>query len=99
MNYTGDRTGGGGLDRNKHRENLDHRGYISEMREIITQGGKRTRLREIAEFSTKLLEAPAEIGRVYTSDEKGLLFPKKKNRVIVLVDTFLRQAQPNDGST
>ena len=60
-----------------------HREKFSEMQEIITPGGRRTRLREIAEFSTKLLEAPAEIGRVYTSDEKGLFFPKKKNRVIV----------------
>ena len=51
--------GGGGFDRNEHR-NLDHRGYISEMREIITL------LREIAEFSIKLREAPVEIGRVDT---------------------------------
>ena len=37
------------------------------MREIITPGGRRTWLREIAEFSTKLQEAPTEIGRVDTS--------------------------------
>ena len=43
-------------------------GNISQMREIITPGGRLTRLREIPEFSIKLREAPAECGRVDSSD-------------------------------
>ena len=42
-------------------------GNISQMWEIITPGGRRTRLREIPEFSIKLREAPAECGRVDSS--------------------------------
>ena len=42
-------------------------GNISQMREIITPGGRLTRLREIPEFSIKLREAPAECGRVDSS--------------------------------
>ena len=37
------------------------------MREIITPGGRRTRLRKIPEFSKNLWEACAEIGRLDTS--------------------------------
>ena len=56
----------GGLDRNKHQE-ISNISYISEIRKIITHGGIRTRLREIPEFSKKLREAPAKIGRLDTS--------------------------------
>ena len=72
MNYTGDRKKGGGSSRKIFRNAGDY----NSRPETDTVAGD-------CGMSTKLLEAPAEIGRVYTSDEKGLFFPKKKNRVIV----------------
>ena len=39
-------------------------GNISQMREIITPGGRRTRLLEISEFSIKLREAHANAGEL-----------------------------------
>ena len=42
-------------------------GNISQMREIITPDGRRTRLPEFLEFSIKLREAPVECGRVDSS--------------------------------
>ena len=48
-------------------------GNISQMREIITPGGRRTRLREIPEFSIKLQEAPAECGKVDSSAHGPLI--------------------------
>ena len=42
------------------------------MREIINPGGRRTRLREIPEFSKNLQEAPNEIGRSDTSGSNFL---------------------------
>ena len=49
-------------------------GNISHMREIITPGGRRTRLREIPECSIKLREAPAECGRVDSSGSRVVFF-------------------------
>ena len=44
------------------------------MREILTPGGRQTRLQEIAEFSIKLRGSPAEIWRVDTSVQTAHIY-------------------------